>query len=317
MGFVQHPAAPGALPPQGPHFVLPDGSFVTTGNGLSTEGYDQVVRAMSDAGKAASNVNPVTGRLENTTNSIHINQRAGDLRRHLMDQNDPYRAAVEGYGDDMTHVKAFGQGQDIGKLTGHEVNAQLGNLPDPAHQTWATGAGTEMADEASRYGAAYPNGDTANHVRKMLGDDVKQAAISRAQGNTGGVRNLQDRLEYEHQGNINWRGVQGNSRTAHNQALDDDLNDRMSMPFTSAGIKDALVGFIASKAAPQFRRDVKNRIAQVVTASDPRSVQEAIAHIEAQAQRDRGFADTLHRAGIATSALYGMNVQPDDPTPEP
>lgn len=314
MGMVEYP---GPIPNDqigGRAFLMPDGSgHVRIENGLSTEGFDQVARAMGDSGRAASNVNPVTGRLESTTNSVHINQRTRDLRRLMGDQNPDYRAAVEGYGDDMTQINAFQQGQDFAKMSGPEIAAQGRNLPEPAWQTWTTGAGSEMADEASRYGAKYPTGSTANHVRQMIGDDAKQAAISEMQGNTGGVRNLLDNLEYEQQANLNWQGAYGNSKTASRQALDADANAMAGIPMTGAGIRDRMINFIASRAVPQFQQELKERIAQVVTASDAQSVDEVLRALEDQASRDERFAQLLQQGLTKTAGLYGRNLQAANP----
>lgn len=308
---------PGPMPNNqlgGRAFLMPDGSgYVRIENGLSTEGFDQVARAMGDSGRAAANINPVTGRIENTTNSIHINDRTRDVRRLLSEQNDPYRRAIEGYGDEMSQINAFNMGQDVGSLSGSEIAAQGRQLPQGAWNSWGTGAGTAMADEASRYGAMYPTGATANRVRQMIGDDAKQTAISEMTGNTGGVRRLLDDLEYEQQAHINWAGVNGNSKTAARQALDADLNARAGIPLTGSGVRDRLVNFIASKAAPQFQQDLKERIAQVVTARDPQSVQEVIQALEAQAARDENFAQLLQQAGIGLAGLYGRNLQAERP----
>lgn len=317
MGFRYFEGDPNGLPPNVPHFALPERGYVALDNGLSTEGYDQVIRAMSDNGRAASHVNPVTGRVESTTNSVHINNRARDLRAEVMAQNAPYRQAVEGFGDDMSMVDGFNNGLDVGKLSGHEINAQARAMPDAAQGPWSTGAGTAMADEASRYGAQYPNGNTANHVRKMLGDDTKQAAISEMTGNTGGVRQLQDRLEYEHQGNLNFNEIAGNSRTAARQALDSDLNAAASdIPLTISGVKDKLLGAVVARMAPAYRNRVKEEVARVITASDARTVSEALAAIAAQAERDVRFADLLHKGSIGTTALYGSNLKPSSPDPD-
>lgn len=313
MGFRYFDGDPNGLAPNVPYFALPEKGYVALDNGLSTEGYDQVVRAMSDQGKAASMINPVTGKIESTTNSVHINNRARDLRSQLMEQNSPYQQAVSGYGDDMAMTDAFNNGLDVGKLTGHEINAQRRAMPEFAQGPWTTGAGTAMADEASRFGARYPNGDTANHVRKMLGDETKQDALSQMSGNTGGLRQLQDRLEYEHQGNLNWRGVNGNSRTAFNQALDEDLNTAASgIPLSIGAVRDKMLNFIVSRMAPRYRNRVKDEIARVLTASDAQTVQEAMQAIERRAQQDEAFADLLHKAGIGAAAVAGMHSAPPE-----
>jgi hypothetical protein len=271
---------------------------------------------MSDSGRAASIPTGIPGRLESTTNSVHINNRARDLRRLLGEQNEPYRAAVQGFGDDMTQVNAFQQGGDIAKLTGHEINAQRQALPDIAHETWSTGAGTALADKASQFGAKHPTGNAARHVQQALGDDIKQQALSEMTGNTGSIRQLQDRLEAEHQGHINFSGAYGNSKTAARQQLDGELSQLASIPLTASGVKDRLVQFVASHAAPQFQRDVKERIAEIVTASDANTVQEVLAAIEQQARRDRRFGDMFHGGSMAAASAYGRNVEPVDPTPD-
>ncbi|MBV1690868.1 hypothetical protein KRR38_25110 [Novosphingobium sp. G106] len=223
MGFRDMPNIdPNGLPPNFPYFPHPDGrGYVAVDDGLSFEGYDQVTRAMRDAGEAAGTLNPLTGRVRDNGSSVHINARANDLRGHLRSQNSAYDQAVGRYGDDMTYTNAFEQGGEVGTLTGHEVNAQHRALPEQAREAWATGAGTAMADAASQYGARVPNGDTANHVRQMLGDDIKQGAIGEMGGNTGGVQALQDRLDAESQGHLNWQAVDRSARSASRQGLDE------------------------------------------------------------------------------------------------
>lgn len=271
MGFRDMPDAdPNGLPPTGAYFRHPDGDgYVAYDQGLSVEGYDQAIRAMRDSGRAAGSINPLTGRLENNGNSVHINARAADLRQHLMDQNPAYAQAVRGYGDDMVHRDAFRQGGDVGKLTGHEVAAQGRSLPETAHGTWATGAGTSLADEASRYGAQYPNGSVANRVRQMVGDDAKQDAISRMAGDQGNLPGLLDRLESEQQGHLTWQAVNGNSRTAQRQQVDRDLDRAAGIPLSGGAAVSQLINFIAGRADSRFQQDVKARIAQVVTVVAP------------------------------------------------
>lgn len=313
MGFRDMLNAGGnnSLPPNVPHFPHPDGDgYVAWDQGLSTEGYDQVIRAMSDQGRAAANVNPVTGRLENTTNSVHINERAGALRSQLMDQNPAYAQAVGRYGDDMAYRQAFENGQDIGSLSGHEVNAQARATPDAARPAWATGAGTALADEGPSYGARYPNGNAANRVRQMLGDDVKQRAVQDVVGAEGDLAALQQRLEGEHQAFLNWQGVNGNSRTAQRQQADSDLDRAMGIPLSGGAVVSQLVNFIAGRANSRFQQEVKTRIAQVVTASDARTVEEALASIAAQVERDRSFRQLLHRSGVAAGTAQGMHTEP-------
>lgn len=310
MGFREmRDVDPNGLPPNGPYFQAEDGRWISFENGLSTEGYDQVIRAMRDSGRSAANVNPVTGRIENTTNSVHINARAADLRNQLASQNAPFREATERYADEMGIRQAFDQGGNVGTATGHEINAQLRTIPQNARDAFTRGAGTAMADEASRYASRFPSGDAANRVRQMIGDDVKQQALSEAQGNTGGVRDLLERLEYEQQGNQVYRRVNGNSATAQRQQLDADLDSGAGIPTSRDGIVSRIITALADRAAPQLKQDLKERIAQVVTASDAQTVQEVMEAIAAQAERDAQFRRLLQQASVGAAAAYGSNLQ--------
>jgi hypothetical protein len=283
-------------------------------NTLSTEGFDQVIRAMKDNGRAAADVNPITGRVINNTNSVHINARAGDLRDHLAAQNAPYREVTERYADDMAQRDAFERGQDVQRLSGHEVNLQARTLPETAHGAWSLGARTALADDASRFGAENPTGDTASRIRKALGDDTKQHAIGEMTGNTGAVRGLQDRLEAEHQGNLLWKDVQGNSKTAHRQALDADLADAIAKRplsiLTPRGMLMSVIEHIAGRGQASFRNEVKARIAEIATETNPATVRELMAQVAQRAQRDKEFADLLHRSGVLTAKAYGANILP-------
>jgi hypothetical protein len=297
-------------------FRLHSDGTITAAETLSTEGFDQVIRAMRDNGRAAAEVNPLTGRVNNTTDSVHINARAGDLRQQLAAQNPAYREVTERYADDMAQRDAFQRGQDISSLTGHEINAQRRAMPENAQGSWSIGARTALADQASEFGAKYPTGDTAANLRKALGDDVKQQAIGEMTGNTGAVRGLQDRLEAEHQGNILWKDVQGNSKTASRQQLDADLDEAASgrlSNLSARGMLTGVINFIGDRASSQFRNDVKARIAEVATETNPATVQELMAEIAQRAQRDREFADLLHRAGVIGTKGYAVNIEPARP----
>lgn len=127
MGFRYFDADPGSLPSGSPYFPLPDRGYVSWDNGLSTEGYDQVVRAMSDNATKLANRNPLTGRVEHTTDSVHVNTLARDLREALADQNGAYSDAVRRYGDDTATVDAFTKGGGFGSLTGAEMLSSAEN----------------------------------------------------------------------------------------------------------------------------------------------------------------------------------------------
>lgn len=310
MGFRAMDADPNGLPPNVPHFRLPDGQFVTVGEGLSAEGYDQVIRAMRDAGVSAAERNPVTGRLEHNTNSVHINSLAGKLRDHLADQNAPYAQAVRQYGDDMAYSNAFRQGQGVGSLSGPEIAAQARALPEFALEPWATGAGTAIAEEASKYSARHPYGDVAGRVSAQLGDDAKQAALSEVTGNTGGVRNLQALLEFERQATANWKGIAKQGSSAQAGPAEGGV------PMSFSGFKQALAGALSSAAGAATRKEYNGRLADVVTSKDPQTVDDIARVIRELAEARQNKSDRLHGRWLAGAGLYGRSVAPVDPVPE-
>ena len=297
--------------PTGLGFRMDAEGNVTGLHGLTTEGFDQVVRAMRDNGRAAATIDPLTGRVINNTNSVHINARAGELRDQIGLHNEPYREAVENYGDAMTTRDALRTGYDFDGLNAQEIAAQARTIPREAQRDWTTGATARMADAASEYGAKYPTGNTARHVRQMLGDEAKQAEIGQLSGNTGGVRGLQERLEAEHQGNILWGEVAGNSKTSMRRAADEDLAAAAgSVPvqgFSAVGLVRTLADFTASKVRPQFEEDLKARIAEVVTETNPATLRELMDQIAARAARDADFGQALERGGLRLSHLYGRS----------
>jgi hypothetical protein len=286
---------------------------------LSTEGFDQVIRAMRDNGRAAMDSSGF--RPADTTNSLHINGRARDLRQALADQNPDYREVVEQYADDMSQRDAFQSGQDVGRLTGHEVNAQARHMPQNAQGSWSIGARTALADAASDHGAKYPTGDTAAHLRKLLGDEVKQEAIGQMTGNTGAVRGLQDRLEAEHQGNILWKEVQGNSKTASRLQNDADMaeaagSSRPGIP-SKREMANAALGFLANRADRGFESGMKDRVARVLTEEDPQALRDFMSTIAAGADRDAAKAQGRHRNTVGATKAYASHVEPVRPDEAP
>lgn len=110
-----------------------------------------------------------------------------------------------------------------------------------------------MADKSSRYAAANPNGDGAGHLRSILGDDVKQDALGQITGNTGAVRNLNDRLDAEQQAHGVWQEAQRNAVTRRETT--DGLNPSMGTngpgPLTMRGKLWQTAGSVLDTMRPQ------------------------------------------------------------------
>lgn len=259
------------------------------------------------------------GRKVDTTDSVHINARAGDLRDELANQNGAYRDVTEMYADEMGMRDAFQNGQDVDKLTAPLMHAQRRRAPQAnAMEAWSIGARTKMADRASEFGTNHPTGNTAGTVRQMLGPDAKQAAIQDMMPDRpNAVAGLQDRLEAEQQGNILWREVQGNSKTAERQQSDRDLDQQIGgveIPSMSPlSLATRAANLVSAGVAKGVRTDVKEQVARIVTERDPARQQALIDEIAAAIESDRLFADRLHQRGLIVSKSGAMNVEAPDP----
>lgn len=287
---------------------------------LSTEAFDHVVRAMRD--NAESRMAPPTfpgGRPTNTTDSVHINARAGDLRNELAAQNGAYRDVQAMYADEMGMRDAFQNGQDLVKLNGPFIDAQARRAPQAnARDAWSLGARTAMANEATEYGARYRTGDTAGRVRQMLGDDAKQDAMQdMMHGRPNAVAGLQERLEAEQQGHVLWNEVHGNSRTADRQQLDTDLDAAAgslpSIPLTPSGIIAKAVNRVQAGANQQRRQALKDHVGRTMVERDPARLRAIIDEIEGVRRRDREFADGLHDFSLFGTKAGAVNIRPASP----
>ena len=65
----------------------------------------------------------------------------------------------------------------------------------------------------------------------------------------------------------------------------------------------------------RFKRDVQDRIAELMTETRPGNVQEAMLAIMQRAQHDADFADTLNRAGIRPAQIAAMLAASQDADP--
>lgn len=342
-GIMRTPAFQDALPravenirnglgdPQALGFRFDGAGNLTGVETLSTEGFDQVIRAMRDAGQAAMDRSGFRPR--NTTDSVHINARAGDLRDHLAAQNDHYRDAVSGYADEMAVRDALERGQDVAKLSGHEINAQLRDMPDHAREAWTAGAATVLADRATQAGLR-PGTNVALSTRQALGlpgaglaastgDQAKQGAIEAAAGRPGVLRGLDDRLEAEDQTFQTYAAVRPRGRGAlSSENLADGAGAALGVVRKAAqgrilgALSDAVLR-ANPKGTAAFRGDVNDRLVGILSASEPGAVREGLEAVARRADTDRTRHRALHSAGAHAAkfgALYAA-AQSTDPLP--
>lgn len=279
---------------------------------LSPEGFDQVIRAMRDNSRAAAGTNALTGKPIHNSNSVHIGARASELGDQLAAQNPAYADLRRLYADDMASIEAMESGKNIANLTGHEVNAMSRSIPEAAHESFALGARTALADDASLWGAKHPTGNTAARVRGALGDQTKQDALGGMMGNNGGIRRLQDRLEAEHQGNVLYAEARGGSSTARNQAGDADVDGRdgTSIPTTLRDIVSRGMGLASRHWNGQRRNDIGERMGQVLTETDPTAFRSHLDDIKSVGERDAQAAVARSARANLLAKAYALNIAP-------
>ena len=343
-GIMRTPAFQDALPqavrnirnaqrdPAALGFAVSPNGALSAGHGLSTEGFDQVVRAMTDSGRAAATLNAVTGQVTHNTNSLHIANRANDLRGALSAQNPAYRDAVANYADEAALRQAIRQGEAVGRLSGPEIDAQRRAMPPAAQEGWAAGARTALADTATD-ASLRPAANVPQAVRQRIGsagsggpallsgDAAKMQAIEDMTGRRGALSRLDDRLEGEDQTYRTFAdtaaappargalssamGVAGGALSAARKLAHGNIGGALS----------AVILHGNPRGTATFRRDVAARTAQVLTATAPADV---AAHMGALSQRPtidrarRGVlsrrAGKLARAGILQAA--GQDTSP-------
>jgi hypothetical protein len=335
------PAFRGALPqavenirnakrsPEALGFRIDDQGNLEGINTLSTEGFDQVIRAMGDSRTAAMNTMGFHPR--DTTNSVHIGARQQDLRAALSEQNPAYANTVANYADEMALREGIENGGRVTKLSGHEIEAQRRAMPPHAQEAWMAGARTALADAATD-GSLRPGADIAQATRARLGlsgaglttsagDAVKQRAIEDMAGSPGVLSRLDDRLEAEHQA---WRTF-ADARSAGRQrgAMDGGaealgLALDVGRKLTRGNIPGALATAVL-RANPRgtagFRRDVQDRMGQLVTATSPEDVAGFVGALSGRSATDAARQGALYRGAgnltkVGTLQAAGLSTDP-------
>lgn len=330
MGFRLIPhARAGSIPPDMPHMVTPEGIYALD-QMPSFEAFDQVVRTLNKSIKRSD----LTGRpvLDNESGGIDDVMRS--LDSHLKTHNGAYRDAKANYADEMAIRDAMQRGGDVSSLTGHEINAQARNMPQHAQEAWVLGARTALADEATKAGLK-PTANVAQQTRQSLGlsgagghaatgDTVKQQAIEGLSGRPGVMNRLDDRLEAEDQAFKTSKMAFGGSPTQPRQAMDQALSGEAlgTMGNVLRGDFIGAIGSVLFKGNPRgtlrFKQDVMDRISQVLTESNPRTMPELLHAIEQRAFSDDQFRAALNRAGIGPAKVASLLTagQSTDPVPD-
>lgn len=315
--------------PQALGFRIDADDRVTGVDGLSVEAFDQIVRAMKDNATAAGTLNPITNQVIHNSNSVHINSRAKDLQGHLGTQNGAYRDAVGTYADDMAIRDAMGRGGKVSSLTGHEINAQARTMPRHAQEAWVAGARTALADEAVAAGLE-PARNGSQRTRQSLGlsgagraaaggDPTKQAAIETLAQRPGVVGRLDDRLEAEDQ------AYETFARAARNGppvSQDDEAFRNASQLLGTAG-KVAIGGWRGAAldllkggqaGTFQFRRNLNDRTAELLTATNPADVRLGMEALEGRAASDDRRRRRVNRAALqmSRSGILTLAGEPTD-----
>ncbi|MEG3087724.1 hypothetical protein [Sphingomonas sp. PB4P5] len=296
---------------------------------LSTEGFDQVIRAMRDSGQAA--MRPSGFRPVDTTNSVHINNRARDLRGALSSQNQAYADVTANYADEMALREGLERGADVGKLSGPEIEAQRRAMPQHAQESWMVGARTALADAVTN-SALRPTANTVPALRSGLGlsgagsasstgDVIKQAAIENMSGRPGVLRSLDDRLGAEDDAFRTFAAVSSSGRSGGSH---DDTAGQLGTVVdiarkVASGRPLAALATAALRGNPKgtarFRQDVQDHTASLLTASSPREVRRAMGALSSRPATDQARSGALYQgtaklAAIGTLQAAGQSTDP-------
>lgn len=332
MGFrlVPHGQGP-QLAPDMPHMVTPEGIYVLD-RLPSFEAFDQVVRTLNKGIKRSD----LTGRPILDNESGGINDVMRNLDGYLKRNNGAYRDAKGNFADEMAIRDAMQRGGDVAKLTGHEINSQARTMPQHAQEAWMTGARTALADGAVK-SSLRPTANVAQATRQSLGlsgaggfaapgDVVKQQAIEGLSGRPGVMNRLDDRLEAEDQAFKTNNMAFGGSPTQPRQAMDEALSGE-ALGMVGKAVRGDFIGMVGSvlfrgnpRGTLRYKRDVQDRIAQIMTEANPRNMAELLNAVEQRAYSDDAFRALLNRAGIgpakvASLLAAGQNTDPiaDEP----
>lgn len=335
-GLMRRPAFQDALPqayrnirnrggnPEDLGFVLGRDGSVTLSRTPSFEAFDQVVRTMNGQLKR----NPMTGRLELDNETGAINDVMGSLDSHLRSQNPAFDAAKSNFADEMAIRDAMTRGQDISKFSGPEIEAQLRTMPQHAQEGWIAGARTALADDAINAGLR-PTANVAQRVRQGLGlsgagshaamgDQAKLQAIETMSGRPGVMNRLDDRLEAEDQAFKTFNESFGNSKTQPRQAMDEALSGE-ALQVAKNMLHGNWAGAVSAalfKGNPagtlRFKGAVQDRIAEIMTATNPQTVSELMDAVARRAQTDDAFRDLLNRSGITPAKVVAIQAAGQD-----
>lgn len=335
-GIMRRPAFQDALPqayrnirnrggnPEDLGFVVGRDGSVSIGKTPSFEAFDQVVRTMNGQLKR----NPMTGRLELDNETGAINDVMGSLDSHLRQQNPAFDAAKSNFADEMAIRDAMQRGQDVTRLSGPEIESQLRTMPQHAQESWMAGARTAVADDAINAGLK-PNANVAQRVRQglglsgagshaALGDQAKLQAIETMSGRPGVMNRLDDRLEGEDQAFKTFSESFGNSKTQPRQAMDEAMSGE-ALQVAGNMLHGNWTGAVSAalfKGNPagtlRYKGAVQDRIAEIMTATNPRTVGELMDAITRRAQTDDAFRDLLNRSGITAAKAASIQAAGQD-----
>jgi hypothetical protein len=340
-GIMQTPAFRDAVPqavrnirnaqrdPQALGFALDADGNIGGAETLSTEGFDQVIRAMRDSGQAAMDRSGF--RPTNTTNSVHINNRARDLRGALSSQNQAYADVTANYADEMALKEALERGADVGKLSGPEIETQRRTMPQHAQEAWVTGARTALADAVTN-SALRPTANTVPALRSGLGlsgagsasstgDAIKQGAIETMSGRPGVLRSLDDRLQAEQDAYQTF--VTANSAGPASGGMEEAAGhlgtavDVARKVVTGRPLSALLTAAVQGnpRGTAKFRSAVQDHTAALLTASSPREVKRAMGALSERPVTDQArqralFQGASKLAAIGTAQAAGQSTDP-------
>ncbi|KIU29295.1 hypothetical protein SR41_04610 [Sphingomonas melonis] len=196
-----------------------------------------------------------------------------------------------------------------------------------------SGARTAVADTATQKGLK-PTANVAQQVRQQVGlsgaggyaaegDRAKQAAIEVMAGQPGMMNRLDDRLEGEDQAFKTFAEASLGSKTQPRQAVDEALSGEaltVARHVATGNIAGAVSSVLLRgnpRGTLRFKRDVQDRIAEIMTATRPADVSALLRAVADRAAQDDRFGAALARAGVTPAKIAALQAAGQDGDPVP
>lgn len=235
-----------------------------------------------------------------TSDTRALDLRRRELLQELDAQVPTFAQARAAYAGPIQDRQAFRIGLEeipgSARRTANDATAQMDGMAESQINQFRLGDRTRLGERV------YSSRRWADATSPITGNDAQMDMIRAIHGDDAADQ-LFARTEAERQSHLTYREVSGNSATANRLAVDEDVGAETGLqaarqlasgrPFSAVWtlLTDAKNGGFG-----RYATDLKQELGEMLTATDVRTVQEAMQLVERRAQTDARFAARLQRA---------------------